>query len=304
MPVCYVLSSVLRMTQRTATKGRFQMKTVFNTALAAISIFAIACGGEDLTMMESGAGPEGLDTVPQEPSSDSEEALADELVGIPSTDPALADELEGKLNSYAQAVLDSDVDVLNGLMSTEVLGQLDAKGMDMGAFATKMSNSLLNTFDTMTSSSDLGWFSVESVRIEGNAVQIEVSRQGEALGKPFYFVEEQGEYKLNLLRPGFTQPLPEGAARSGQLYKVRNSGSYNVEAYCTTGEYEYLAPGQEGRMQCVDKCGAFFSGGRFFGNVSTPQETVAYCDYNTWGVDVFYRLNASGLWYPDCNDDC
>ena len=71
------------------------MKTVFNTALAATSMFAIACGGQDVTTMESWAGPAELDAVPQESSSDSEEALADELESIPSSEEALADELEG-----------------------------------------------------------------------------------------------------------------------------------------------------------------------------------------------------------------
>jgi hypothetical protein len=282
------------------------MKTVFNTALAAISIFAIACGGEDLTMMESGAGTEGLDTVPQEPSSDSEEALADELVGIPSSDEALADELEGKLNSYAQAVVDRDVDALKGLMSAEVLGQIDAKGMDMGAFADKMSGSMLRTFDTMTSNSDLGWFSVESVRIEGNAVRIEVSRQGETLKKPFYFVDDQGEYKLNLVSPGFSRPLAEGAAGSWNDYLLTNShASLTAHAYCTTGSHGYIPPQSNGYLSCTDKCGAFFSGGRFFANQGQTNETHAYCDYNTWGVDAEYKwLNPNTEYAVLCADSC
>jgi hypothetical protein len=284
------------------------MKTVFNTALAAISIFAIACGGEDLTTLESWAGPEALDTVPQEPSSNSGEALADELEGISVSDEALADELEGKLNSYALAVLDRDVDMLKGLMSTEVLGQIDAKGMDMGAFADKMSSSLLRTFDTMTSTSDLGWFSVESMRIEGNAARVEVSRQGETLGKPFYFVDEQGEYKLNLVSPGFSRPLAEGAAGSWNTYIVANLSPETAPAYCTTGSGANIDPNGQVNLSCVDKCGAVFSGGRFFANLGQYNQRHRYCDYNTWGVDAYYYLDGTAEWdlewYVACNDNC
>jgi hypothetical protein len=277
------------------------MKTVFNIALAATSIFAIACGGEDATMMESEVGPEALDAVQQEPSSASDEALESA-----SASEALADELEGKVNSYARALLDRDLDALQGLMSTEVLGQLDAKAMDIGAFADKMSNAMLKTFDSMStdSSAELG-FSVQSARIEGNAVRIELSRQGKLLEKPFYFVEEQGEYKLNLVSPGFSQPLPEGAAGSWNNYIVRNSGTLDHEAYCTTGTWRWIAPfGGEETMSCTDKCGAVFSGGRFFANQGQPNENYSLCDYNTWGVDAFYRQNAQGVFYVDCNDVC
>jgi len=258
--------------------------------------------------MESGAGPEGLDTAPQE----SGEALADELESI-SASEELADELEGKVNSYARALLDRDLDVLNGLMSTEVLGQIDAKGMDMGAFADKMSNSMLRTFDTMSpdSTSELG-FSVQSARIEGNAVRIELSRRGEALEKPLYFVNEQGEYKLNLVSPGFTQPLAEGAAGSWNNYLVRNSGESlsganrgDAGAYCTTGSSATIHWKGEVYMSCTDKCGAFFAGGRFFANSGQYNENHSYCDYNTWGVDAFYRFSdLNGMWIVDCNDGC
>jgi len=221
---------------------------------------------------------------------------------VDSSSLALTLELDAKFNDYAQALLDNDIETLNGTMSSEIRMRTADMGSNMRGFARKLRSSMLRQFPEIEEGSDiLGRFTVEEVREEGDAIRVEVAFDGVELPKPFYFVLEDGEYRLNLLQPGFTNALPRGFGGATRSYLVHNNNPLNpssgVSINCNGGIL-FVPPGGERSISCSNTCG-WFQGSTFWAYSSA---TGAKCDYNTWGVDVFIDDNRSNGFY--CNDKC
>lgn len=218
-------------------------------------------------------------------------------------DKELTLEIEGKFNAYAQALLDNDLELLTTIMSTEVQERVAKKGPDMGAFAEKLRRSMIRHFNTMAENTmtegerlDVP-FSVVEMRAEGDALRVEVARAGKPLAKPFYFVLEGDDYKLNLLRPGFSKPLPEGAGAAYDTYLLKNQHSELAIGDCAGNNPTWIPGNSQQNKSCSNTCG-WWSGSTFYGHWPYSLK----CDWNTWGVDVYYHPSYSiGL---ECNDTC
>jgi hypothetical protein len=243
-----------------------------------------------LTMAGCGAGTDGTGE-PAVADADLAEGSAETRV----VDDQIRMEIEGKFNAYAQALIDGDNEFLDSVISSEIRNRLVEKNADIAAFAKKMKASMLKQFSDMSDGTSMGYaFTVTDIHQASGGLRVEVARNGEALSKPFYFVNEGGEYKLNLLRPGFTKPHPDGSGAGSDTYRVKNLNSYNAEAHCNN--WKTVPAGGEATLSCANSCG-WWSGALFHGTYQG-----ALCDWNSWGVDVYLdgsRLN--GLY---CNDPC
>jgi hypothetical protein len=254
-----------------------------------------------LTMAGCGAGADGSGepAVADAGQSDVADAaqgdLAEGSVETRVVDDQIRMELEGKFNAYAQALIDGDYELLNNVISSEIQDRLVEKGADIAAFAQKMKASMLKQFSDMSDATSMGYaFTVTDIQEAGGGLRVEVARNGEALAKPFYFVNEGGEYKLNLLRPGFTKTQPDGSGAGKDTYRVKNLNEGVGWVNCSGATSKTVNMFAETTISCDNKCG-WWSGSRF-----TPGGI--YCDWNSWGVDVY--LDNSTQVGAFCNDPC
>lgn len=209
---------------------------------------------------------------------------------------------EDILNRYARGLFERDAEAVRGLLSAELLAQMNDSDASFDEFVEKQRRMMVKTFNGMESlGMGRGFQAVEIEKQEG-AVAVTLSRDGAQLPRPFHFVLEGDAYKLNVGRKGFAKPLPAGAAAADH-YNVANRSSgpgTTVQAYCEGGGSVTVRPGQTASVSCPKRCGRWFAGARFGGTswVGSP-----WCDYNTWGDDVIYSPT-----YPifgmACNDPC
>jgi hypothetical protein len=214
----------------------------------------------------------------------------------------LTAELQVKFNSYGRALLERDVAALEGLLSHEIKNRSTEMGSDLSGFADKMRSSMLKEFASMPSAEAFGEeFRVSEVSKEGDAVRVRVEFQGKLLEKPFFFVFEDGEYKLNVRRAGFSTPLPEGSAGSRDNYLIVDTAPYSQGVYGNTmwcnGGTVYVPQAGSAYVSCNNTCGYWFAGSTFALSLGERN-----CDYNTWGADVYISAGAPGGFY--CNDPC
>lgn len=240
-------------------------------------------------------------------------------------DPHVLAELEAKVNSYAQSLLINDTGYLDVIVSSEVKLRARQMDSDVRGFATKMRKSLRAELERrgIDADADLtGLLTIGNVTQEGAALRVEVSIDGVEIGKPFYFVAEDGEYKLNVKRPGFTKPLPAGAEASRDTYRIESRRHGSTSFKCTgtatfsvpsvqlcESNCEYWVCDSSGvhceqkfrdptpgvsNPKCDSTCG-WWTGSTF-----TQGSNSKKCDYNTWGTDVY--INWNNTW--NCNDDC
>lgn len=151
--------------------------------------------------------------------------------------------LQEVINSYATALLDRDVATLEEILSEEVKSRILEYPGGMSRFVEKQRLSLLKQFKLMglpnnfgnrlslnpNSNEEIvlannirGGFSVDTVSAQSvfssrqfpdngvaipEVVSIALSHRGRDLLKQFYFVVENGTYKLNVLPPGFSKSI-------------------------------------------------------------------------------------------------
>lgn len=259
-----------------------------------------------------------LQTAP-EPSLESPAVQESSVV-----DPALFAELEAKINRYAQSLLENDMGYVDALVSSEVKLRARQMSSDVRGFAVKMGKSLRAELEQrgIDANADItGLLKVDDVAEEGAALRVEVSIDGVEIGKPFYFVYEDGEYKLNVKRPGFTRPLPAGAEASRDTCLVRSLRGANTSFKCA-GTATFNVP-KARRCEDVGGCGSpdycdnsisppqcyvasvttpkcDSTCGWWTGSTFTQASTSKKCDYNTFGTDVY--VNSNDTW--NCNDAC
>jgi hypothetical protein len=120
---------------------------------------------------------------------------------------------------------------------------------------------------------------------DGSAT-LEVAIAGARSGKPFHFVEEEGGYKLDLVRP-------DAALAGSNTYQIKNN-DFVERSFSCRGASGTIAPTGQLQGKCSDTCSGFFDGTRF-----TVNGTSVDCDYNSWGIDMYINNN-----YPVCGDPC
>jgi hypothetical protein len=212
-----------------------------------------------------------------------------------AVDTGLQDELRDMLSAYVHGLERGDAAAVEGLLSAELLSRIAerAPGADAGhkmqAFVLGEQRKLAKSLGSLRSRSEL--FTVTSARKleEGRVVALTVSLGGEEIPKPFYFVAQDGGYKLNVTPP-VTSLSSDSYMVGNADYVWRNYGCSGVgSAMFSIGPY----PAAQ-YTTCNNSCSSWFDGTRFF-----TQTGSAYCDYNSFGLDMWIK---NGL--PVCNDPC
>ena len=112
---------------------------------------------------------------------------------------------------------------------------------------------------------------------------------------------ERDQYKLNVHRPGFSRPLPPGAAALSDPYIIENKQDATVHVQCFRGGEGNIAPLSTGNLTCLNVCG-IFSGADFYG---TGWRGAFLCDYKNWGVDVVNEfIDQVGNFGMHCTEPC
>ena len=279
------------------------MKQFVRSALTAISLAPIwlaGCGAEP-----DATGSDGVEPAPQTQNG----AI---------TDPAALGELNATVGAYLNALLTNDISSLENLVSDEVLLRAAEMDSDIAGFQIKMFDSLAGNLEAWGISEQelLEVVSVTGARTEGSSIAVDLAVDGNPIGKPFYFVTQNGEYKYNVRPAGFTNPLPDGAgAASRNTYRIENYSRIAMSFTCTSGgnvtvpkatyqnsgSLTWLAYGVK-EISCADDCG-WWSGSKF----THSNGTSLKCDYNTFGMDVYgWGAGAGGYqpYYWECNDRC
>jgi hypothetical protein len=166
---------------------------------------------------------------------------------------------------------------------------------------------MVKTFPSMKPAGMDDHFVVTDVELQAETAAVKLSYGGQEIPRPFYFVHEDGRYALNVARPGFSQALPEGT-RAMNTYRVSTGGTatWGGQIGCFQSNHSWFwidvsQPNKSYPIGCENVCG-FWTGGWFgFGALGgfANWEGSPYCDYNTFGTDVWVNgLNAN------CNDPC
>ena len=218
--------------------------------------------------------------------------------------PEFKAQAEEIVNRYAQALYDRDVAAMDDLLASEVLTRMKGYQGGLQGFVEQQRRMMLKTFNGMESQGLGGGFKVAKVAAQEGAAAVTLSRNGIEIPKPFHFVLEEGGYKLNIARKGFTKPLPAGAGAADN-YNVQNDSDNTVWAQCDGGGYVNVPRWSTGSVSCPNRCGRWLAGARFDGSNWIGQ--THNCDYNTWGADVIHNQYFNpGRPYIGmvCNDPC
>ena len=120
---------------------------------------------------------------------------------------SLKDELRQALGSYAYALQAGDAATIEKLLSAELRARIDERGSGAD-FASKLrgfmhreQRKLARSIGTLTASRAFLTVTSAEMLADGSIAALEVAANGKPLPKPFYFVQEDGGYKLDLIQP-------------------------------------------------------------------------------------------------------
>ena len=230
---------------------------------------------------------------------------AEQPVGVPAAMSTESQEFrqqaEDIVNRYTAALFARDTAAIESIVSTEIQERIKTYGGGTERFIEKQRGAMLATFRGMNENGLGGGFQVTRVERQEGSALVRLSRDGVALLRPFHFVLEGDQYKLNVHRAGFSKPLAPGAAADNDFVVENHSRNITVGAACEGGGEVSVGPGGSGTVSCPNACG-FFEGADFNG---TGWFGHHLCDYNTFGPDVIYEFNApSGAFGMHCFDRC
>jgi hypothetical protein len=213
--------------------------------------------------------------------------------------------LQTEIDRFTDVLLRHDTKGLETMMSSELVARGAERHIGLDRFLEKQRAAMVSTFDLKEG--ERPSFVVKEATSEGDAVRVSLELRGEPLKKPFYFVRESGELKLNIAPPGFSKAAPDGTLFGRESYQVKNQNIYgNASATMTCYRKSgaagtvTVAAGARGTVTCDDTCG-WWAGSTFqmSGSYGGPQRK---CDWNSWGDDVYINLLDVGGWR--CNDTC
>lgn len=225
-------------------------------------------------------------------------AEGDETTIVPRVS---VDAFQREIDELGRALVERDTAALEGMVSSEVMSRSAERGIPMDTLLAKQRGALMRTFEL--EEGEIPTLDVIDVQEEGDAVRVTLAAQGVELEKPFYFVEEQGSYRLNIAPPGFSKAPPEGAQFGKSNYTIKNvniPGNANFAMTCYQGPTTVVPPNSTRKMSCGDACG--FWSGSLFANAEAYDGPQKACDWNAWGADVVINLLSSGGFY--CADYC
>jgi hypothetical protein len=213
----------------------------------------------------------------------------------PVSDPELQAHLELKVNAYANTLRGGNGEALKALLSSEMLERIHTRGggrdfhENLRAFVAREQGKLMRELGRARATLSIQGMDVSA---DGMAVEVWLSANERSLPKPFFFVYENGEYKLNIVSP---RSSGDATLRSMSSYSVKNDDAEMRTFSCSNGGPWNIAakPGSL-MVYCEDSCSSWFDGTRF--SMSTG---ITDCDYNSWGVDMTIKGGK-----PVCSDPC
>lgn len=220
--------------------------------------------------------------------------MASGALAEPVSDPELQARLEARVNDYANTLRGGNGEALKQLLSSELLERIQARGggrdfhENLRAFVAKEQGKLIRELGRARTALVIQGMDVSA---GGMIVEVWLSANGRSLPKPFYFVYENGEYKLNIASPRSA----DVASLSTSGYTVQNDDYVTRSFSCSKAGPWSIAPHPATlTVGCENSCSSWFDGTRF--STSTGSSD---CDYNSWGVDAYIRGGN-----PVCNDRC
>jgi hypothetical protein len=212
--------------------------------------------------------------------------------------------LQLEVDRFTDVLLRHDTKTLETMISSELVARGVERHISLDRFLEKQRAAMMSTFDLKEG--ERPSFIVTEAASEGDAVRVSMELRGEALKKPFYFVRENGQLKLNIAPPGFSKAAPDGTLFGREKYYVKNQNIYGNQPATMTchrsggGAMVTVAAGARGTVYCDDTCG-WWAGSTFqmYGAYDGPTRK---CDWNSWGDDVYINLLDVGGWR--CNDTC
>lgn len=213
----------------------------------------------------------------------------------PVSDPELQAHLEARMNAYADTLRGGDGTALKELLSSEMLERIHTRGggknshENLRAFVAKEQGKLIRELGRARTTLSIQGMDVSS---GGMLVAVWLSANGQSLPKPFFFVYENGEYKLNIVSP---HSSGDSTTQRASNYRVQNDDYEPRSFSCSKAGPWSIAPHPATLLvSCENSCSGWYDGTRF-----TVNRASADCDYNSWGIDMYIRSN-----YPICNDRC
>lgn len=259
-------------------------------ALIALSFLACEDGGDLTPASAQNASLSGCTAEDRDLGS-----LSCELgLSVQEVAPALQDGLRQVLTSYAHALQRGDTAAVEALLSAELQVRIHERGQGAD-FTSKLQDFVQDERRKLSRSVGVldaspAPMTITSARMlaDGSIAALRVAVAGKPLPKPFYFVQEDGSYKLNIIRPS------TGYATQSS-YLVANGDYETREFSCAgTGPKTIAATPATMFVACQDSCPGYWDGTRF-----TTSKGSSDCDWNAWGADMTIKNG-----YPVCNDRC
>jgi hypothetical protein len=220
-------------------------------------------------------------------------------------EPALRGVLSARLNAFAQALQAGDVATVQALLSEEMLNRIATRGPastfeeNLNAFVLREQAKLARVVGnpgTLKQGIVVGAITSEGSGVVAASVLLE----GRGVPKPFYFVHESGEYKLNILRPAGDVGVMQGGTTT---YDLLNYTAKNQYPQCQTSAGVWtsygIGPNGNRSVSCWNSCPTWFDGTDFKVGPNAPIS----CDYNTWGWDLFID-EINGVAWGRCGSPC
>jgi hypothetical protein len=220
---------------------------------------------------------------------------------------ALQGQLREQLGRFARAVHQRDAATLEQILSSEVLARLETYPGGIDRFIEKDRAVLLDVFKTMDANLMQDRFTVSQLEVQGDVASVIPAYDGQSTEKRFYFVKEDGQYKVNVARPGFSRQLPEGSRpvmstfRVNALVPIQGGEELGCPNDPTHRHFLEISEGLNW-ISCFDTCG-FFDGTFIFGKGISVKEGLK-CDWHWQGDDVFVDRGSDGVAFAVCRDKC
>jgi hypothetical protein len=215
-------------------------------------------------------------------------------------------EVQERVDALTRSIFERDLSTFSELLSNEVHQRSIERGVELHKLLEKQRAAITRTF--ALAEGETPEFEVAGIAGGCDAMRVTLNFRGETIVKAFYFVREDGILRFNLAPPGFSKTPPNGVLFGKDKYLVKNlrTGGFNapVSVSCYQGPANapwasILVPSQTSKtITCEEACG-WWSGSAFSSSAGAPLQGPKYCDWNSWGVDVY--ITATG-W--TCNDYC
>lgn len=251
------------------------------------------------------------------------QASALNLSPLPQAQPEtrLAQHLEDQLNTYLEGLLERDASAMLDVLSSERKARLfhDLNGESIDSRTLRFIDHEAEKLERVVGFADdfagMHIQAIEELEQEG-VVAVTLTYRDQILPKPFYFVEEDGQWLLNVVAPRVS-PVPDDAGNKTVIngcdtggYTVKNSKSANFTFYfqgCKNDSWAWSAITAPAYttigFNAVDTCSTGWDATQFKYSSSTGTKYIK-CDYESFSDDAYVGYSSSSGYYLACYDPC